>query len=334
MFNLKKLAVSVMTALIMVLGANAAFADSMPGEGVTVRPVEGTILEEKFQHWIIYRALEQLGYEVAEPQEVEYQTIHLALGTGDGDFTTVHWDPLHQVFFNESGGEEKMTKLGQYIEGALQGYLVDKASYEAGVTNLGDLKDPEVAKRFDADGNGTADLAGCVPGWGCERVIEHHLTEFGLRDTVTHNQGAYNAVIAETVALHQAGKPIVYYTWTPYWVSGVLVPGDNVEWIAVPYSSLPDGRVANTEFMGKDHGFEVNSLRIVANNDFLSENPAAAKLFELAKLDINDVSAQNNKMRDGEDSLEDIGRHVDEWISANQATYDGWIAEARAAAGG
>ena len=334
MFNLKKLAVSVMTALIMVLGANAAFADSMPGEGVTVRPVEGTILEEKFQHWIIYRALEELGYEVAEPQEVEYQTIHLALGTGDGDFTTVHWDPLHQVFFNESGGEEKMTKLGQYIEGALQGYLVDKASYEAGVTNLGDLKDPEVAKRFDADGNGTADLAGCVPGWGCERVIEHHLTEFGLRDTVTHNQGAYNAVIAETVALHQAGKPIVYYTWTPYWVSGVLVPGDNVEWIAVPYSSLPDGRVANTEFMGKDHGFEVNSLRIVANNDFLSENPAAAKLFELAKLDINDVSAQNNKMRDGEDSLEDIGRHVDEWISANQATYDGWIAEARAAAGG
>ena len=334
MFNLKKLAVSMMTALMMVLGANAAFADSMPGEGVTVRPVEGTILEEKFQHWIIYRALEELGYEVAEPQEVEYQTIHLALGTGDGDFTTVHWDPLHQVFFNESGGEEKMTKLGQYIEGALQGYLVDKASYEAGVTNLGDLKDPEVAKRFDADGNGTADLAGCVPGWGCERVIEHHLTEFGLRDTVTHNQGAYNAVIAETVALHQAGKPIVYYTWTPYWVSGVLVPGDNVEWIAVPYSSLPDGRVANTEFMGKDHGFEVNSLRIVANNDFLSENPAAAKLFELAKLDINDVSAQNNKMRDGEDSLEDIGRHVDEWISANQATYDGWIAEARAAAGG
>ena len=224
-----------------------------------------------------------------------------------------------------------MTKVGDYIAGALQGYLVDKASYEAGVTNLGDLKDPEVAKRFDANGNGKADLAGCVPGWGCERVIEHHLTEFGLRDTVTHNQGAYNAVIAETIALQQAGKPIIYYTWTPYWVSGVLVPGDNVEWIAVPYSSLPDGRVANTEFMGKDLGFEVNSLRVVANNEFLSANPAAAKLFEVAKLDINDVSAQNKRMRDGEDSLDDIARHVDEWISTNQETFDSWVA---AAAGG
>ena len=322
---------SLLAAFVLVLGLNSALAQSMPGKGVTIQPVEGTNLEEKFQHEIIYRALEQLGYEIAEAQEVEYQTIHLALGTGDGDFTAVHWDPLHLVFFNESGGEEKMTKVGEYIAGALQGYLVDKASYDAGVTNLGDLKDPEVAKRFDADGNGTADLAGCVPGWGCERVIEHHLTEFELRDTVTHNQGAYNAIIAETVALEQAGKPIIYYTWTPYWVSGVLVPGENVEWISVPYSSLPDGRVANTEFGGKNLGFEVNSLRVVANNDFLNANPAAAKLFEVAKLDINDVSAQNKKMRDGEDSIEDILRHTDEWIAANQAEFDSWVAAAREA---
>jgi glycine betaine/proline transport system substrate-binding protein len=45
--------------------------------------------------------------------------------------------------------------------------------------------------KFDADGDGKADLAGCIPGWGCERVIEHELTEYGLRDTVTHNQGEY-----------------------------------------------------------------------------------------------------------------------------------------------
>ena len=333
MFVTRNMLFGAAFAAFMGLGAVSAVADAMmPGKGVTVRPIEGTNLEEKFQHKIIYKALTELGYEVAEPQEVEYQTIHLALGTGDGDFTAVHWDPLHHTFFIESGGEEKMTKVGQYIEGALQGYLVDKASYEAGVQNLGDLTDPEVAKRFDADGDGTADLAGCVPGWGCERVIEHHLTEFKLRDTVTHNQGAYNAIIAETIAREQSGKPFVYYTWTPYWVSGVLVPGKNVEWIAVPYSSLPDGRKANTEFGGKDLGFEVNSLRVVANNKFLESNPAAAKLFELAKLDINDVSAQNMKMRDGESDIEDIDRHVDEWIEAHREAFDGWVKAAREAA--
>ncbi|MGI9303700.1 MAG: glycine betaine/L-proline ABC transporter substrate-binding protein ProX [Gammaproteobacteria bacterium] len=319
------LALSVATLTL----SSTSMAAEMPGKGVTVRPVEGTNLEEKFQHQIVYKALEALGYAVAEPEEVTYQTIHLALGTGDADFTAVHWDPLHLAFYEESGGAAKMTKVGDYISGALQGYLVDTESYKAGVKNLGDLKDSEVAKRFDSDGNGTADLAGCPPGWGCERVIEHHLGEYRLRDTVTHNQGEYNAVIADTIARLKSGKSVIYYTWTPYWVSGVLVPGKNVEWIEVPYSSLPDDRKDNTEYEGKNLGFAVNSLRVVANNKFLEANPAAAKLFEVAVIDINEVSAQNNLMRGGEDSLEDIARHVDEWIKANQATFDSWIKAAQ-----
>lgn len=325
------LALAAVAALALSVGPTVA--DEMkPGKGTTVRPVEGTNLEEKFQHKILYRALEDLGYKVAEPQEVEYQTIHLALGSGDGDFTAVHWDPLHHAFFKESGGKDAMTKVGRYIEGALQGYLVDKASYDAGITNLGELAKPEVAKRFDSDGDGKADLAGCVPGWGCERVIEHHLGEYKLSDTVTHNQGAYNAIIADTLARLKQGESVIYYTWTPYWVSGVMVPGKDVEWISVPYSSLPDGRKADTKFQDKDLGFEVNSLRVVANNKFLKANPAAGKLFEVAKVDINDVSAQNNKMRDGEDKIEDIDRHAEEWIKNNKATYDGWLATARKAA--
>ena len=321
----------VATAVFGAALSTAAMAADMPGKGVTVQPVEGTNLEEKFQHMIIYSALEKLGYTIADPQEVEYVTIHVAIGAGDADFTAVHWDPLHLAFFEESGGDAVMSKVGQYVPGALQGYLVDADSYKAGVTNLGDLADPEVAKRFDSDGDGKADLAGCAPGWGCERVIEHQLTEYKLRDTVNHNQGAYNAVIADTIARHESGKSIVYYTWTPYWVSGVLTPGDNVEWLEVPYSSLPDNRTDNTEFNGKNLGFAVNSLRVVANNKFLGANPAAAKLFELAVLDINDVSAQNKKMRDGQDSIDDIERHVDEWIKAHQATFDSWIKMAQSA---
>ncbi len=323
-------ALALAFALSAVVG-NAVAGSMTPGEGVTVRPIECSNLEEKFQHKVLYRALEELGYSVGDPSEVEYQTMHLAIGQGDGDFTAVHWDPLHAAFFNEAGGDAKMSKVGSYIAGALQGYLVDMASFKAGVTNLGDLKDPAIAKRFDADGDGKADLAGCVPGWGCERVIEHQLTEFGLRDTVVHNQGAYAAIISDTISREQNNESIIYYTWTPYWVSGVLVPGDNVQWIEVPYSSLPDGRKANTAFNGRELGFEVNSLRVVANNDFLSSNPAAKALFEIATMDINDISAQNGKIMNGEDSIADIDRHVSDWIKANQSTFDSWLDAARAA---
>ena len=301
------------------------------GKKVVVRPAEGTNLEEKFQHRIVYRALEELGYSVAEPSETSYQLIHVAIGNSDADFTAVHWDPLHTAFYEESGGGVRIQKVGSLVEGALQGYLVDKKSFDSGITNLGDLKKPEVAKRFDSTGNGKADMVGCPPGWGCEKVITHQLEEFGLGDTVDQNQGEYAVIVGDAIARFKSGEPIIYYTWTPYWVSGVLVPGVDVEWIEVPYSSLPDGRKADTTFNGKQVGFEVNALRIVANTDFLRKNPAAKKLFELAKIDINDVSAQNNKMRDGEDKDSDINRHVDEWITKNRATFDGWLSAARAA---
>lgn len=323
---------SIATALSLSLAATPLLAQDKPGEGVTVRPVIQPVIEEMFQARVVFSALEDLGYTVADPNEVLAQTAHLAVGTGDADFFTNSWNELHDAFYQEAGGDAVMSKVGVLVDGALQGYLVDKASYDSGVTDLGQLKDQAVAAKFDADGDGMADLAGCVPGWGCERVIEHQLTEYGLRDTVTHNQGEYNAIIADTIARFQNGKPILYYTWTPYWVSGALVPGKDVEWLSVPYTSLPDGATGNTEFQGKNLGFAVDGLRIIARNEFLEANPAAAKLFEVAKIDINDVSAENKLIADGEDSSDDIDRHVADWISAHQDEYDGWLEAARAAA--
>lgn len=321
-----------LTTAIALSLAGAAFASDKPGEGVTVRPMLPTQIEEHFQHDILFHALQDLGYTIATPNEAEYQTLIMAVGTGDADFTAVEWRTLHDGFYQAAGGDKVMSKVGHYIQGALQGYLIDKKTYDSGIHDISQLKDPAVAKLFDADDDGKADLAGCVPGWGCERVIEHQLTEYGLRDTVTHNQGEYNAIIADTIARYKTGKPILYYTWTPYWVSGALVPGKDVEWLSVPYTSLPDGATGETTFNGKNLGFAVDSLRVVARNDFLKANPAAKKLFEEAKIDINDISAENKLIADGQDKSADIDKHVGDWIAAHQAEYDGWLADARKAA--
>ncbi|MET2831189.1 glycine betaine/L-proline ABC transporter substrate-binding protein ProX [Mesorhizobium shangrilense] len=323
---------SFTTALVLSFVATPLLANDKPGQGITVKPVIEPMIEEFFQGRIIDHAMKDLGYTVAQPVELLSQTAHIAVATGDADYFPNSWEHLHAAFFKESGGPDKISKVGNLIEGALQGYLVDKASYDAGIKNLGDLKDPKIAARFDVDGDGKADLAGCTPGWGCERVIEHQLTEYKLRDTVSHNQGDYNAIIADTIARFKNGKPVLYYTWTPYWVSGVLVPGKDVEWLSVPYTSLPDGDKADTEFKGKNLGFAVDSLRIVARNDFLKANPAAAKLFEVAKIDINDISAENKLITDGEKTSADIDRHVEDWIKAHRAEYDGWLKAARDAA--
>ncbi|RCX32034.1 glycine betaine/L-proline ABC transporter substrate-binding protein ProX [Thioalbus denitrificans] len=321
-------------AAALSLSGTAAAAE-MPGKGVTVQPLKSSIAEETFQTLIVMKALEELGYKVRDIMEIEYAAGHVALANGDATFMADHWDPLHNDFYERAGGDEKLYREGVFSPGAMQGYLIDKkTSDKYGITNLGQLKDPEMAKIFDANGDGTADLAGCTPGWGCEQVIEHQLDAFGLRDTVTHNQGSYSAIIADTITRYKKGDPILYYTWTPYWVSGVLVPGKDVVWLNVPFSSLPGERKDVDTAMpdGSNTGFQANSQRIVANREFAEENPAAAKLFAIMEISSNDISAENLMMRDGEDSEKDIERHAEEWIKAHQETFDGWVAEARKAA--
>jgi glycine betaine/proline transport system substrate-binding protein len=315
--------------------AGVASAASLPGEGVTVQPLKSSIAEETFQTLLVMKALERLGFEVEDIKEIEYAAGHIAIGNGDATFLADHWDPLHIDFYQKAGGDEKLYREGVYSPGALQGYLIDKKTAEAhNITSVGQLKDPEIAKLFDTNGDGTADLTGCTPGWGCEAVIEHHLDAYGLRDTVTHNQGSYSAIIADTIARYNQGEPIFYYTWTPYWVSGVLVPGKDVVWLQVPFSSLPGERkdVDTSLPDGSNYGFQANVQRIVANREFTDANPAAARLFSIMRLSSNDISAQNLRMRDGEASARDIERHAEAWIRANQTKFDAWVAEAMKAA--
>ena len=317
------------------LAAGAAPGADQPGEGVEVQPIKSSIAEETFQTLLVMKALEELGYEVKDIKEIEYAAGHVALANGDATFMADHWDPLHTDFYEEAGGDAKLYREGVYSSGSIQGYLIDKKTAEAyGITNIDQFKDPKIAKLFDADGDGKADLAGCTPGWGCEKVIEHHLDAYGLRDTVTHNQGSYSAIIADTIARYRQGEPIFYYTWTPYWVSGVLVPGEDVVWLQVPFSALPGERadVDTTLPDGSNYGFQANDQRIVANRAWAEANPAAAKLFAIMKVSNNDISAQNLRMRDGENSEADIEKHAEAWIAANRDKVDAWLELARAAA--
>ncbi len=321
----------VTATVFAALGASTALAACNPGEGKSVQPLMSSNVEATFQTLVVRRALEKLGYTVKEITELPPPTRHLAIASGDGTYMADHWDPLHVDFFYKSGGDEKIYREGVYSPGGLQGYLIDKATADKyHITNIAQLKDPEIAKVFDADGDGMADLAGCNPGWGCEKVIEHHIDAYGLRDTVTQKSGHYSAIIADTISRFEQGLPVLYYAWTPYWVSGVMVPGDDVVWLNVPFSALPGARetVDTTLPDGSNYGFQPNDQRIIANKAWTDENPEARTLFTIMTLDSDDITIQNLKMREGEDTPADIMRHTDSWIAAHQREFDGWIKEA------
>ena len=333
---LRRTACATGLALASLTASNMALAQDLPGKGVSVLPLKSSIAEETFQTLLVMKALQKLGYDVQPIKEVEYPTAHIAIANGDATFMADHWNPLHADYYKNAGGDAKFYRKGIFSANAAQGYLIDKKTADAHkITNLGQLQDPKLARLFDTDGDGKADLTGCTPGWGCEAMIEHHLTAYKLRGTVTHKQGTYSALMADTITRYKAGKPILYYTWTPYWVSNVLKPGKDVVWLEVPFSSLPGEQASQDTKLpnGKNYGFIANNQQIVANKAWVARNPAAGRLFELMKLPIADISNQNRLMNDGQNKPADVRRHVDGWIKAHQKTFDGWIAQATAAAG-
>jgi glycine betaine/proline transport system substrate-binding protein len=295
-----------------------------------------------FQGEVFKQLFEALGYTVVGPDTYDNEDFYQAVAQGDVDLWVNGWFPLHDPFIKAEQIQDQVEVLGFEVKaGALQGYLIDKNTAEQyNIQSLADLQKPEVAQLFDSDGNGQADLIGCNPGWGCEPIIEHHLDVYQLRQTVEHVQGDYSPLMGETVERYQQGEPVLFYTWTPNWTVGALVPGQDVVWLEVPFPSLPDAEtdleaqttVANLPGCVADPcqvGFPPNDIRAVANINFLTANPAVRHILETVVLPLEDISAQNALLLEGEDDENDIRHHATEWIDNNREIVDRWLAAAR-----
>lgn len=327
---MKKLNHFARTLLMTTLIAAGTFvhASDLPGKGVKVLPLQSSLAEETFQTQLVVRALAELGYEVQPIEEIEYPLAHLTVANGDATFMANHWNPHHAEFYKSAGGEARLSREGVFVSGAAQGYMIDKKTADAhGITDLSQLSDPKLAKLFDTNGDGKADLVGPSAGWGGEAVVNHQLKTFDLNNTVSYVQGNYPALIADTLSRFKQGQPVLFYAWTPYWLSNVLRPGQEVVWLEVPRSAMPGVQAGTdtTQANGKNYGFPINNQYILANKTFVQNNPAAAKLFEIMSLPIDDINRQNRLMNEGENRQQDVTRHTDAWIKTHQATFDGWI---------
>ncbi|WP_166416398.1 glycine betaine/L-proline ABC transporter substrate-binding protein ProX [Cochlodiniinecator piscidefendens] len=303
------------------------FADEVQPIG-TGRPDHQLIYE------VIQEGLSALGDQSEEMLTGAYPAIHLSLSQGDADYTAVHWVPLHNDYYNNSGGEDVFVRAGPTYTDAMQGYFIDKATADAhGITDLAQMQDPEIAAIFDTDGDGLANLTGCNPGWGCEAVIEHHLDAYELRDHINNDKGEYFALMANTIERFEADQPIFYTAWAPNWINSVLVPGEDVVFLNAPFSSLPGNENADTEWEdGRNPGFGANDNYILINRDFAEANPAAATFLDGLRLPISDLNAMMARINAGEDSASDIRAIAHDWIVTNQDSFDSLIVNAQAAA--
>jgi glycine betaine/proline transport system substrate-binding protein len=333
------LALGVSAAALGVMPM-AAMAQDMPGEGTTVRMGQATWDTGWFHAEIYKQLIEELGYTVQGPTTLDNPPFYQSVAQGDLDLWVNGWFPLHNTYAPTFEGTAEI--VGAVAEGgALEGYLVSAAAAEEfNITSLDDFKRDDVKAAFDRSGDGRADLVACPPGWGCEVNIEHHMDAYELRDHVNAIKAGYAASMADAIAAHEAGEPILFYTWTPNWTVNELVPGEDVVWIEVPEVSLPDDMMDLADAATLEGvagcvndpcmlGFPANDIVPVANTAFLDENPAVRALLQEASIPLDAIFAQNAQMNEGND---DIEAQASEWIENNRDLVDGWLETARQAA--
>jgi glycine betaine/proline transport system substrate-binding protein len=339
-----KNALMIIAAGLVLTAAPAMALDMTPGKGTTVRPARATWNTGFFQEALVRRGLEELGYKVKRPKDLQNPIFYKSVALGDVDYWTNGWFPNHDSQLPK-GFYDKADKYGYVVKaGGLQGYLVSKREVDKyHIVSLDDFKRDEVRKAFDTNGDGKADLTACPPGWGCENVIAWHMKAYNLKNDIHPIKAAYEAGMASALGAYKSGDPIFFYTWAPNWTIFKLKPGKDVMWINVPEIIPKDSQKSAVDRMTVSGvqgavtdpvklGFVVSDIRIVANKKFIKKNPAAKKFFEILTLPLNDINEQNTRMYEGEKSQKDIERHVDDWIAKNKAEWNGWLQAAREAA--
>ena len=232
---------------------------AFPGAGVSVTAGRADWSSGYFQAELYKLLLEELGYTVSDPAELELgpNIGYIAMAQGEMDFWPNSWYPGHLFWL---AGElpdgslvgDHVTIVGEeLIAGGLQGFLVTKSfADEYGVYTMDELNSNAAAlAAFDATdsnpGNGIADIFGCPEDWTCDNIIENQIAFSGW-DNISQISADYDAMFAQAVDNVGEGLPMVLYTWTPTAYITELRPGDNVYWMGME-RVLDDSNPANQE---------------------------------------------------------------------------------------
>ncbi|MDW3206473.1 MAG: glycine betaine/L-proline ABC transporter substrate-binding protein ProX [Alphaproteobacteria bacterium] len=337
LFGLNARIVTLVGAAFIAGIGFSAQAEDLPGSGKEASPARPNWDSFWFGQAILDKAMVRLGYEVDAPKTLGVPAIFTSMSHGELHYMADTILPNHAGLYEKTEGTVR--RIGPLMSpGTIQGYAVDKKTADAhNIRYLEDLLDPNIARLFDQDGDGRADMIGPNPDWtGSSAVVDHHMTELGLKDSIKVVQGNYTTLSADAVGRFKGGDAIFIYTWFPNPVTMDLLPGEDLVWLELKNPTLPKDQweqyQALTDAPGCanpcDIGWLPTTYYIAASEEWAKENPAAVAFFERIKMKLSDRVWQNGLMKNGEKSEEDISRHADIWIEQHRDEFEAWIAEA------
>ncbi len=316
--NFRQLIISASIASSLTFGAVASAADIVIG-------VPNWPSVRATAHVLKVAMEDNLGLEV-ELQNGTNPVIFEAMDSGAMHVHPEVWLPnqvnLNKKFVMEKGSVRK-TEAGVAGDQAM---CVTKGTAErTGIAELAELSNPDMAAKFDTDGDGKGEIWIGAAGWASTNVEKIRAKSYGYAETMNLKEMDETLALAEVDNAVAQDKDIVFFCYTPHHMFAlhelvilkepaydeakwtVIQPTDDPEWL-----EKSDAGVAwNTAFL---HIHYATALE--------ESQPEAAKMLSQVALDTDIVSAMTYALVV---EKQDPEAYAKQWVADNASTVDSWL---------
>jgi len=275
--------------------------------------VLGEIIKEKFGVSVDYK-------------DATNEEIFAAMDRGDMQIHPEVWLPNHRDLNREYVDVRKTVAMSKRGVPATQGMCVTaETASKYGITSITDLTDPEKAKVFDTNSDGSGEVWIGDKEWASTRIEKIRAKSYGYAKTMTLLEGQETVALAMIDVAAATGKPLVFYCYEPHHLFGLHEvvflkepPHDVGKWHVVSPSEDPQW----LEHSNAAVAWDISFLHIHYQRALEQSRPDIAKFLSAVELDTDTISDMTYALvverRDPAD-------YAKEWVKENESRIAVWL---------
>ena len=268
---------------------------------------------------------DNLGLEV-ELQNATNPVVFEAMDSGSMHVHPEVWLPNQTNLHNTFVKDKKTVKANPNGVPAFQGMCVSKGTAErTGIKSLADLSDPDMAKNFDSNGDGSGEVWIGASGWASTNVEKIRAKSYGYNETMELLEMDETLAMAQLDSAVAKSENIVFFCYTPHHVFALhdLVileepKYDSAKWKVIQPTDSPDWLEDSSAPVAWDLAY----LHIHYAASLEKSHPEAASVLANVKLDTDLVSTMTYALV--VDKV-DPAEYAKQWVKDNASLVDSWL---------
>ena len=268
---------------------------------------------------------DNFGVEV-ELQNSTNPVIFAGMDSGAMHVHPEGWLPNHANLHDKYVEENKTVRQGKVATPADQGICTTKGTMQrTGIVKLEELAKPEMAAKFDTDGDGKGEMWVGATGWASTNVEKIRAKSYGYDQTMQLKEMDETLATAEIDAAITKKSNIVFYCYSPHHTFMLYElemlkeePHDPSQWSVLQPTDDPDWLQKSSAVTA----WQRAEMYVYYAASLEKSHPAVAKM-------LSQVSIDNQKTTEMTYALVvkkmPADRFAQEWVKDNAALVDSWL---------